>query len=457
LIFNPLKQSLNYDPKTKQSTPSTSAYIAKGVLFFSHTKKPALFGGWAFLFLAPVRRDLPKGETMKIVRKPFFFDVTLRDGNQALKKPWSTDQKIQVFQSLISLGVDGAELGFASASKTDYESCIALSKLAPENLVVSSLSRAVEKEIEISYQSIRYATKSRIHIVFPVSRYALDKVLQIDYKKAKERAIDAVRFAYKISHGVSEIQFSGEHFGDSEDNLDFAIDLFSSVLSEGVNVINLPNTVERTRPFHFVSLVKRVVDALPANTIISVHTHNDLGMATATTVESYFAGATQLEVTLNGLGERAGNTNLYEVACALKNCGESIDLKMEYFYDTAQFISKMSDLPIPEKAPIVGEDIFSHRSGIHQDGVLKTKNESKNIYGAFAPEMVGRKKGHQIHFTSQSGRAAIQEILGGKNGILENERQEEFQKYLKEKSDSLLKTLDDKDIETYYKKFVTQL
>ncbi len=390
---------------------------------------------------------------MKIERKPFFFDVTLRDGNQALKKPWNTDQKIQVFQSLIALEVGGAELGFASASKTDYESCIALSKLAPDNMVVSSLSRAVEKEIEISYQSIRYAPKSRIHIVFPVSRYALEKVLQIEHKEAKKRAVDAVRYAHKISKGKSEIQFSGEHFGDSEDNLDFAIDLFATLDSEGVNVINLPNTVERTRPFHFVSLVKRVVDALPANTMISVHTHNDLGMATATTVESYFAGATQLEVTLNGLGERAGNTNLYEVACALKNCGESIDLKMESFFDTAQFISKMSDLPIPEKAPIVGEDIFSHRSGIHQDGVLKTKNESKNIYGSFAPEMVGRKKGHQIQFTSQSGRAAIQEILGGKNGFLSSSKQEEFQLYLKEKSDSLLKNFEKEDIEMYYDEF----
>ena len=247
---------------------------------------------------------------MKFDRKPFFFDVTLRDGNQALKKPWNTDQKIQVFQSLIALGVGGAELGFAAASKTDFESCVALSKFAPENMVVSSLSRAVEREIELSYQSIRYASKPRIHIVFPVSKVALDKVLQMDPKKAKEKAINAVRFARKISRGKYEIQFSGEHFGDSEDNLDFAIDIFSSVLSEGAHVINLPNTVERTRPFHFVSLVKRVVDALPAGTTISVHTHNDLGMATATTVESYFVGSTQLEVTLNGLGERAGNTNL---------------------------------------------------------------------------------------------------------------------------------------------------
>lgn len=394
---------------------------------------------------------------MNFDRKPFFFDVTLRDGNQALKKPWTTDQKIQVFQSLISLGVDGAELGFASASKTDYESCLVLSKLAPDNMVVSSLSRAVEKEIEISYQAIRNASKPRIHIVFPVSRYSLEKVLQIDYMEAKNKAVDAVRYAHKISKEKSEIQFSGEHFGDSEDNLDFAIDLFSTVLSEGVNVINLPNTVERTRPFHFVSLVKKVVEALPSNTRISVHTHNDLGMATATTVESYFAGANQLEVTLNGLGERAGNTNIYEVACALKNCGERIDLKLDRFYDTAKFIAQMSDLPIPEKAPIVGEDIFSHRSGIHQDGVLKTKNEQKNIYGSFAPEMVGRKNGHQIQFTSQSGRAAILEILGWKNGSLADGKIEEFQMFLKVKSDHLLKTLDKKDMEIYFEEFVSQL
>ena len=329
-----------------------------------------------------------------------------------------------------------------------------MSKFTPDNLIVSSLSRAIEREIELSFESIKYANKSRLHIVYPVSRYALEKVLQVDFQKAKEMAVNAVRYARKISKGVSEIQFSGEHFGDSEENIEFAIDLFQSVLAEGANIINLPNTVERTRPMRFVAMVQRVVDALPRDTKVSVHTHNDLGMATATTVESYYAGATQLEVTLNGLGERAGNTNIYEVACALKNCGEEIDLRMDKFYETAQFISMMTSIPIHEKAPIIGEDIFSHRSGIHQDGVVKTKNETKNLYGAFSPELVGRTQGHQIQFTSQSGKAAFTELLGKKNISFTPKQMEEFQMYLKDKSDTHFTSLKTEDIEKYYLEYL---
>ena len=391
---------------------------------------------------------------MKTNRKPIFFDVTLRDGNQALRKPWNTEEKKMVFQKLIELNVHGAELGFASASSTDYEACNTLSKIAPESMVVSSLSRAVEREIDLSYQAIKSAFKPRVHIVFPVSKMAIEKVLRIDYTTAKEKALNAIRFARKIISNKTEIQFSGEHFGDSEDNLDFVIDLFSSAIKEGVNVINLPNTVERTRPFHFTSMVEKVIKELSTEAIFSVHTHNDLGMATATTVESYYVGVTQLEVTLNGLGERAGNTSLYEVACALKNCGEQIDLKMEKFFEVAQFVSKMTSIPISEKAPIIGKDIFSHRSGIHQDGVIKTKKDLKNIYGAFSPELVGHGRGHSIFFTSQSGSSVIVDILNQKNIRMSSEDLNSFQLYLKRKSDEQNKSFGEDEIINIYNEYL---
>ncbi len=391
---------------------------------------------------------------MKTNRKPIFFDVTLRDGNQALRKPWNTEEKKMVFQKLIELNVHGAELGFASASSTDYEACNTLSKIAPESMVVSSLSRAVEREIDLSYQAIKSAFKPRVHIVFPVSKTAIEKVLRIDYTTAKEKALNAIRFARKIISNKTEIQFSGEHFGDSEDNLDFVIDLFSSAIKEGVNVINLPNTVERTRPFHFTSMVEKVIKELSTEAIFSVHTHNDLGMATATTVESYYVGVTQLEVTLNGLGERAGNTSLYEVACALKNCGEQIDLKMEKFFEVAQFVSKMTSIPISEKAPIIGKDIFSHRSGIHQDGVIKTKKDLKNIYGAFSPELVGHGRGHSIFFTSQSGSSVIVDILNQKNIRMSSEDLNSFQLYLKRKSDEQNKSFGEDEIINIYNEYL---
>ena len=146
---------------------------------------------------------------------------------------------------------------------------------------------------------------------------------------------------------------------------------------------------------------------------IAVHTHNDLGMATATTVESYFAGATQLETALNGLGERAGNTNMYEVACALANCDVDVPLNMGEIYETALRVSEWARVPIYEKAPLVGSDVVAHRSGIHQDGASKTKGMKKGAYRAIDSSLIGRKEGDRLGFTSQSGKTAVFEIVRG--------------------------------------------
>jgi len=161
----------------------------------------------------------------------------------------------------------------------------------------------------------------------------------------------------------------------------------------------------------FIEMIKKMKAALPENIIISVHCHNDLGMAYATTVESYFAGATQLECTLNGLGERAGNTNMYEVAVALYNSGVDVPLNMGNIYETSLLVSEMADIPIWEKAPIVGYDALAHRSGIHQDGVVKTKHLDKGAYRAFNPELIGRGDAEKLGFTSQSGKTAIYELI----------------------------------------------
>jgi 2-isopropylmalate synthase len=195
------------------------------------------------------------------------------------------------------------------------------------------------------------------------------------------------------------------------DNLDFVIDVFHAVVAAGAHVVNLPNTVERYRPKFFIDMVEKVAQAMPPQVIIAVHTHNDLGMATATTVESYFAGATQMETALNGLGERAGNTNMYEVACALANCGETVPINMEEIYETALKVSEWSRVPIHEKAPLVGADVVAHRSGIHQDGVAKTKGMKKGAYRAIDSSMIGRKEGDKIGFTSQSGKTAVFELV----------------------------------------------
>jgi 2-isopropylmalate synthase len=390
-----------------------------------------------------------KGEhcTMK---QPFFYDVTLRDGNQALRKPWNLEQKEQIFRALLAVGVQGIEVGYASASSIDFEACSHLAKIAPSQVVVSSLSRANEKEIQISWDAVKHAPNPRLHIVYPVSKFAIENILQIPESRVLQNAVHAVRYAKEICGGKASIQFSGEHFGDSQENLDFVIELFQSVAQAGVDVINLPNTVERYRPFLFVDMVRTVAEALPKHITVSVHTHNDLGMATASTVESYFAGAVQLETALNGLGERAGNTNFYEVACALYNSSVPVSLNFKEFYKTGLLVSKLSGIPIPEKAPILGQDVFAHRSGIHQDGVTKTLGNKKNAYGAFEPSFVGREMGHTIGFTSQSGKRAIQYILK-KHGIqVSDEEASIWQTYFKKASEQKGGELTEEEILSVY-------
>ncbi len=345
------------------------------------------------------------------MKKPFFYDVTLRDGNQALKKPWNTQEKEIIFNKLLELGVQGIEVGFSGASDMDFEACEYLANLAPENVVISGLARAVKSDIDKVALAIKNAPKPRIHTFIAMNPLGLEYVLKKPLKEVKKLAVDAVAYAKSVLPVYGEVQFSVEHFGDCRENLDEVIDAVQDVVKAGASVINLPNTVERFRPMEFVEMVRKVRLALPENVIIAVHCHNDLGMASATTVESYFAGATQLECSLNGLGERAGNTNMYEVAVSLYNSGVEVPLNMQNIYETSLLTSEMAAVPIWEKAPIIGYDALAHRSGIHQDGVVKTKHLKKGAYRAFNPELIGRTEAEKLGFTSQSGKTAIYELV----------------------------------------------
>lgn len=344
-------------------------------------------------------------------RQPYFYDITLRDGNQALKKPWNTEEKEIIFKKLIELNVQAVEIGFAGASDMDFDACKYLAEIAPEHIVASALARTVERDIKFAAESIKNASIPRIHTFVAMNPLGLKYVLKKPLKEIKKIAVDSVSYAKSLLPKNGQVQFSVEHFGDCRENLDEVIDALQEIVKAGASIINLPNTVERFRPMVFVDMVKKVKEALPEDVMIAVHCHNDLGMATATTVESYFAGATQLECSLNGLGERAGNTNMYEVAVALHNSDVDVPLKLKNIYETALLTSEMSNIPIWEKAPIIGYDALAHRSGIHQDGVAKTKHLEKGAYRAFNPELVGREHAEKIAFTSQSGKTAIYELI----------------------------------------------
>lgn len=368
-------------------------------------------------------------------RQPFFYDVTLRDGNQALRHPWNLHEKERVFRQLLKLGVQGIEVGYSGASEMDFAACEYLAKMAPANVVISGLARAVERDIVMVWESVKHAPQPRIHTFIATSPFNMENVLRLPPDKVLEKAVQAVTLCKQVMGGRGTVQFSAEHFGDCRENMDFVIDLMHAVVEAGANVINLPNTVERYRPMIFVEMVEKVVRALPPRVTVAVHTHNDLGMATATTVESYFAGATQLETALNGLGERAGNTNMYEVACALANCGEDLALNMGEIYETALLVSEWSRVPIYEKAPLVGSDVVAHRSGIHQDGAAKTKGMKKGAYRAIDSGMIGRKEGDRLGFTSQSGKTAVFEIVRGLGLPITIEEAAALQPVLKRKSE----------------------
>lgn len=350
-----------------------------------------------------------KGGSM--ARQPFFYDITLRDGNQSLKKPWNIEQKEYVFKLLTDLKIPAIEAGFPASSEMDFDAVKRLAEIAPSNVTVSGLARAVENDILKAIEAIKPASKPRLHTFIAMSPFNMKYVLNKSPQEVQKTAIEAVTFTKEKLGKNADIEFSAEHFGDCMENLDFVIDSFKKVVKAGATTINLPNTVERTRIKTFVDMVEKVYEALPKDIKISVHCHNDLGMATAATVESYFAGAVQLETALNGLGERAGNTNFYEVAVALHNSDVDVPIDLSKIYETALIISEMSKVDIYEKAPLIGPEALAHRSGIHQDGAVKTKDMKKGAYRAIHPSLIGRKDDETLGITSQSGKTAVYEII----------------------------------------------
>lgn len=345
------------------------------------------------------------------MRKPFFYDITLRDGNQSLKRPWDTKEKEIVFNHLLELGVQGIEVGFAAASDMDFEACSYLAQTAPDNVVISSLARTIERDIIAAAKAIEASARPRIHTFITMSPFNMEHVLNKTPDEVRRLAIEAVSYAKSILPKNGEVQFSAEHFGDCLDNMPWVLETLKEVVKAGADVINLPNTVERYRVKYFVDMVERVYSEIGNSAIIAVHCHNDLGMASAATVESYFAGAIQLECCLNGLGERAGNTNMYEVAIALHNSGVEVPLNLEKIYETALVVSEMSGVRIYDKAPLIGFEALAHRSGIHQDGAVKTKDMKKGAYRPIHPSLIGREDDEKLGFTSQSGKTAVFEIV----------------------------------------------
>ena len=331
------------------------------------------------------------------------FDTTLRDGEQALSASLTVKEKLQIAYALERLGVDVIEAGFPVSSPGDFESVKTIAKHI-KNSRVCALSRAVEKDIDAAAEALKVAEAFRIHTFISTSTVHVQDKLRRSYDDVVEMGVRAVKHARKYT---DDVEFSCEDAGRTP--IDNLCRMVEAAINAGAKTINIPDTVGYTVPSEFGGIIESLFNRVPNidKAIISVHCHDDLGMSVANSIAAVQAGARQIEGTINGIGERAGNTALEEVAMILKTrqeflSGVKTNIKHEEISRTSKLVSQLCNMPIQSNKAIVGANAFSHSSGIHQDGMLK----NKNTYEIITPESIGLKN-QGLNLTSRSGRAAV--------------------------------------------------
>ncbi|MCD8210251.1 MAG: 2-isopropylmalate synthase [Prevotella sp.] len=335
----------------------------------------------------------------------YIFDTTLRDGEQVPGCQLNTIEKIQVAKNLEKLGVDIIEAGFPISSPGDFNSVIEISK-AVTWPTICALTRAVQKDIDVAAESLKYAKHKRIHTGIGTSDAHIKYKFGSNREEIIERAIAAVKYAKKY---VEDVEFYAEDAGRTDN--EYLSRVVEAVIKAGATVVNIPDTTGYCLPEEFgekIKYLKEHVDVID-KAIISTHCHNDLGMATANTLSGILNGARQAEVTINGIGERAGNTSLEEIAMILK-CHKHIDIETNInttkIYPISRLVSSLMNMPVQANKAIVGRNAFAHSSGIHQDGVLK----NAKTYEIMNPTDVGLDD-NSIVLTARSGRAALKHRL----------------------------------------------
>src|SRR5512137_2850720 len=337
--------------------------------------------------------------------KVIIFDTTLRDGEQVPGCQLNTIEKIEVAQALEALGVDVIEAGFPISSPGDFNSVVEISK-AISNPVVCGLTRAVKKDIEVAAEALQYARRKRIHTGIGTSPFHIKYKIKTTPEEIIKRAADAVKYAKKF---VEDVEFYAEDAGRSDNA--YLAKVIEAVIKAGATVVNIPDTTGYCLPEEYGEKIRFLKENVPNinKAMISTHCHNDLGMATANTIMGVLNGARQVEVTMNGIGERAGNTSLEEVAMIIKT-----DINSKLIFSTSRLVSTLMSMPVQANKAIVGRNAFAHSSGIHQDGVIKNREN----YEIIDPVEVGVKES-SIILTARSGRAALNhrlELLGLKFG-----------------------------------------
>jgi 2-isopropylmalate synthase len=338
--------------------------------------------------------------------KIHIFDTTLRDGEQVPGCQLNTIEKIEVAKALELLGVDIIEAGFPVSSPGDYDSVVEITKVITEP-VICGLTRAVKKDIEVAAEALKYAKRARIHTGIGTSYYHINYKLNSNQDEIIERAVDVVKYAKRF---VEDVEFYAEDAGRTEN--EYLLKVIEAVVKAGATVLNIPDTTGYCLPEEYGEKIRFLKENVKGihKAIISTHCHNDLGMATANTISGILNGARQVEVTINGIGERAGNTSLEEVAMALKSHYKELNLitgiDSKKIYNISRLVSSLMNMPVQPNKAIVGRNAFAHSSGIHQDGVLKKRIN----YEIIDPKDIGIKES-AIVLTARSGRAALKHCL----------------------------------------------
>jgi 2-isopropylmalate synthase len=334
------------------------------------------------------------------------FDTTLRDGEQSPGASMTAEQKVVIARQLEKLGVDVIEAGFAASSPGDFDSVRRVCKEVTRPRVVS-LARAQEGDIDRALKAVEGAKNPGIHTFIATSDIHLTHKLRMTREQVVEAAVKAVSHAKKFT---DYIEFSAEDASRSDS--DFLIQVFREVIRAGAKVINVPDTTGYAIPSEFGALIANLIERTAGGdrVIWSAHCHNDLGLAVANSLTAVHNGARQIECTINGIGERAGNTSLEEVVMALRTRKNYLDLDTnivsEQLYPTSRLVSQVTGIPIPINKPVVGDNAFAHEAGIHQDGVLK----HKQTYEIMTPESIGI-PGNRLVMGKHSGRHAFDERL----------------------------------------------
>ncbi|MEW6349679.1 MAG: 2-isopropylmalate synthase [Thermodesulfobacteriota bacterium] len=339
-------------------------------------------------------------------RKIHVFDTTLRDGEQVPGAKLNKRQKIEIAHQLAKLGVDVIEAGFPCSSPEDLQAVKAVAEQV-KGPIITGLARAVQQDIDAVWEAVKHAERPRIHIVLGSSDVHLSKKLRLDREHVLQMAVESVRYAKRF---CEHVEYSTEDA--SRTDFEYLCRVVEAVIGAGATVVNVPDTVGYAMPDEFGALIRRLKERVQAldKVILSVHCHNDLGMAVSNTMAAVRNGAEQVECTINGMGERAGNASLEEIAMILKTrqafYDAHTDIRTQEIYRTSRMVSRLMSIPVQPNKAIVGANAFAHSSGIHQDGVLK----DRTTYEIMRPEDVGIHR-NKIVLTARSGRAALRHRL----------------------------------------------